>query len=83
MFCAVKIVSRHGMYIHRILHTFLKYCEPSLTYILCDSQLTKLAKRLKKEKVTIDIVSFGETVSVYLPPTLPLYQLLLPVGRKC
>ena len=69
------------------------HCEPSIsqsdqyyrvTYILCDSQLTKLAKRLKKEKVTIDIVSFGETVSVYLPPTtLPLYQLLLPVGRKC
>ncbi|CAI8050696.1 26S proteasome non-ATPase regulatory subunit 4 [Geodia barretti] len=26
-----------------------------------DKELTKLAKRLKKEKVTIDIVSFGET----------------------
>ena len=26
-------------------------------------QLTKLAKRLKKEKVTVDIVNFGETVS--------------------
>jgi hypothetical protein len=48
----------------------VKYCESSLSQseqyyrvmnILCDSQLTKLAKRLKKEKVTIDIVNFGET----------------------
>lgn len=28
-----------------------------------EKELVKLAKRLKKEKVTVDIVSFGEEVS--------------------
>ena len=28
-------------------------------------QLVKLAKRLKKEKVNVDVVNFGEEVSTY------------------
>ena len=35
-------------------------CQASLSY---NMQLAKLAKRLKKEKVTVDIVNFGEPVS--------------------
>lgn len=33
---------------------------------LDDKELVKLAKRLKKEKVNVDIVSFGEEVYFYL-----------------
>ena len=30
---------------------------------LCQIQLVRLAKKLKKEKVNVDVVSFGENVS--------------------
>jgi 26S proteasome regulatory subunit N10 len=31
-----------------------------------EKELVKLAKRLKKEKVNVDIVSFGEEVSLWV-----------------
>ena len=45
--------------------------------IQCTPQLMKLAKRLKKEKVTVDVVNFGETVSQ------TLFQTLSYVTRNC
>lgn len=33
--------------------------------LMCFSQLVKMAKRLKKEKVSVDIVNFGEEVNIY------------------
>ena len=37
--------------------------EVTITHTYTHTQLTKLAKRLKKEKVSVDIVNFGEEVS--------------------
>lgn len=31
----------------------------------CLTQLVKMAKRLKKEKVSVDIINFGEEVNIY------------------
>lgn len=33
-----------------------------------ERDLVKLAKRLKKEKVNVDLVSFGEEISVSISP---------------
>ena len=37
--------------------------EPISSFLSPASQLVKLAKRLKKEKVNVDIINFGEEVS--------------------
>ena len=47
----------------------MRVCVSVCNYIL-SLQLIKLAKRLKKEKVAVDIVNFGETVSGVLSPIL-------------
>ena len=46
----------------KLLNTNIVSC--NITYCLIPLQLTKVAKRLKKEKVNVDIVSFGEEVSI-------------------
>lgn len=38
---------------------------PSLSPFLLNPKLVKLAKRLKKEKVNVDIINFGEEVRVF------------------
>jgi len=42
---------------------------------LDEKEIIKLAKRLKKEKVNVDVVSFGEEVKIYLMK-LELYDIL-------
>jgi len=43
---------------------------------LDEKEIIKLAKRLKKEKVNVDVVSFGEEVKIKLNLTKELYNIL-------
>lgn len=40
-----------------------------------EKELVKLAKRLKKEKVNVDVVSFGEEVGLLIIFILKLYRM--------
>jgi len=47
-----------------------------------EKEAVKVAKRLKKEKVNVDIVSFGEDVSTYIDMDIPwkFYETNLPTA---
>lgn len=62
MYLGVKVAPYESIFTEG-LYNMLFTC--SFVPPTCLTQLVKMAKRLKKEKVSVDIVNFGEEVNIY------------------